>query len=219
MLFQSGTNIRTGAIALLIGAVVLFKRRKRKQSNYNQPLPGDAFNSSNTDSLHAPETAHVGSASSIFGRLNGGGSGGNPHLTRSTDSSNTLFGRGTYERPETISTEHESRTPFAAALPTPLAPAIPTPNPFNDPPRNKAYDVLNNRPRSTTLTDRGSWVKNPFKDPESDRFDPFGELKEKARQERRRYVEEARREAERERQRQLEMKEKMGLGPADPAIH
>jgi hypothetical protein len=215
MLIQPITNIRLGAIALLIGAVILFKRRKRKHT-YNQPPFGDAFNPPNTGSLHAPETAHVGSAASIFGRLNGGGSGGDPHLTRSTDRSNTLFGRGTYTRPETVSTEHDSRAPIAAALPTPLAPAFPTPNPFKDPPLNKAYDVLNNRPRSTTLTDRGSWVANPFKDPESERFDPFGELKEKARQERKRYVEEAKRAAERER---LLQKEKMGLGLDDPAVH
>jgi hypothetical protein len=213
MFLHPSTNPHVGAIALLIGAVILFKRRKRKHT-YKQPPFGDAFNPSKTGSLHAPETAHVGSAASIFGRLNGGGSGGDPHLTRSTDRSNTLFGRGTYARPETVSTEHDSRTPIAAALPTPLAPAFPTPNPFKDPPLNKAYDVLNNRPRSTTLTDRGSWVANPFKDPESERFDPFGELKE-----RKRYVEEARRAAERERLLQMEQKEKMGLGPDDPAVH
>jgi hypothetical protein len=57
-------------------------------------------------------------------------------------------------------------------------------------------------------------VKNPFRNPESERFDPFGELQEKAREERRRYLEESRREAERERemQRQFGEKEKMGLG-------
>jgi alkylation response protein AidB-like acyl-CoA dehydrogenase len=59
-------------------------------------------------------------------------------------------------------------------------------------------------------------VKNPFRNPESERFDPFGELQEKAREERRRYLEESRREAEeareREVQRQLGEKEKMGLG-------
>jgi hypothetical protein len=203
-------NIQSGAVALLIGAVVLFKRRKRKQNTYTTPLPDSAFSPSNTSSLPAPETAHVGSASSIFGRLNGGGSGGDPHLTRSTARSNTLFGAGTYTRPETVSTEQDK----FSRLPTPLAPALPTPNPFNDPPLNKAYDVLNNRPRSTTLTDRGSWVQNPFKDPESGRFDPFGELKEKARQERKRYVE-ARREEER--RRQVEREEAMGFG--DPAVH
>jgi hypothetical protein len=50
------------------------------------------------------------------------------------------------------------------------------------------------------LTDRGSWVQNPFKDPESDRFDPFGEMQAKARMERVKYMEQARREAERKRQ-------------------
>jgi hypothetical protein len=70
--------------------------------------------------------------------------------------------------------------------------------------------VLNNRPRSTTLTDRGSWITNPFKDPESERFDPFGELKERARQERLRYAADARREVEFERAKQ---KERMGLAP------
>jgi hypothetical protein len=42
-------------------------------------------------------------------------------------------------------------------------------------------------------------VQNPFKDPESDRFDPFGELQAKARMERVKYMEQARREAERNR--------------------
>ena len=140
-------------------------------------------------------------------------------MTRFTDRSNTLFGAGTCTRPATMSTEHASRLEHNIPLPTPLALALPTPNPCNDPPLDKAYDVLNNRPRSTTLTDRGSWGKNPFKDPESERFDPFGELKEKARQERQRCVLEARRAAERERQKQLEMKKAMGLGPDDPAVH
>jgi hypothetical protein len=58
-------------------------------------------------------------------------------------------------------------------------------------------------------------VKNPFRNPESERFDPFGELQEKARMERKRYVEEARREAEV--QRQFGEKEKMGLGVPDEA--
>ncbi|KAL1608590.1 hypothetical protein SLS60_003534 [Paraconiothyrium brasiliense] len=96
-----------------------------------------------------------------------------------------------------------------------IVPSQPTPNPFADPPRNKAYDQLRGRPRSTTLTDRGSWVKNPFKDPASERFDPFGELQAKARAERRKYVEEARQEAEDRRQREEERgyleKERMGL--------
>jgi hypothetical protein len=59
-------------------------------------------------------------------------------------------------------------------------------------------------------------VKNPFRNPESERFDPFGELQEKARNERKRYVEEARKEAELAREaevrRQFGEKEKMGLG-------
>lgn len=109
------------------------------------------------------------------------------HLTRSTNNTTSLFGAGTYQRPETVSTNKESR----------IGAGLPTPNPFADPPLNKAYDVLRGRPRSTTLTDRGSWVKNPFKDPGSERFDPFGELQEKARAERVRYVEEVRLEQER----------------------
>jgi hypothetical protein len=52
-------------------------------------------------------------------------------------------------------------------------------------------------------------VKNPFKDPVSERFDPFGELQNKARIERERYIEELRREQE------LLEKERMGLGLAD----
>lgn len=134
---------------------------------------------------------------------------GGSHLTRSTDRSDSLFGAGAYQRPETVSTDrNKSRFP--------VAPPQPTPNPFADPPLNKAYDVLAGRPRSTTLTDRGSWVKNPFRNPESERFDPFGELQEKARNERRRYLEESRRDAEEARikevERQFGMKEAMGLG-------
>lgn len=94
---------------------------------------------------------------------------------------------------------------------------MPTPNPFADPPLNKAYDVLAGRPRSTTLTDCGSWVGNPFRNPESERFDPFGELKEKARQERIKFLEEARREAERGNVGSLEEKEKMDFVPQAPA--
>ena len=167
------------------------------------PLTDDKFNPSMAQALQAPENAHTGTASSIFARLQGASNGGGDgHLTRSTNRSNTLFGPGPYSRPETVSTDRSnSRMP------------PPTPNPFDDPQRNKAYDMLNNRPRSTTLTDRGSWRENPFKNPESDRFDPFGELKEKARRERLRYLQQAKREAEL--QRQMQQKEAMGLRPDD----
>ncbi|KAH7385437.1 hypothetical protein DE146DRAFT_205790 [Phaeosphaeria sp. MPI-PUGE-AT-0046c] len=196
-----------GAIAILIAVFVCVKRRKRRQNS--QRLADDAFNPNNTGSLHAPETAHVGLDPPFFSALGGGS-----HLTRSTDRSDTLFGAGSYQRPETVSTDrNKSRFPVAAPQPTP--------NPFADPPLNKAYDVLAGRPRSTTLTDRGSWVKNPFRDPESERFDPFGELQEKARNERKRYLEESRKEAEEARlkevERQFGMKEKMGLGVPEQA--
>ncbi|KAG9195317.1 hypothetical protein G6011_00438 [Alternaria panax] len=188
-----------GALALLVAGIVFIKRRKRKHSYIEADPPFESLNPYAPSSVPPPETAHVGTASSIFARLNSGdGAGGNGHLTRSTDRSNTLFGPGPYSRPETVSTERSTRVP-------------PTPNPFADPPLNKAYDILNNRPRSTTLTDRGSWQQNPFKNPESERFDPFGELKEKARRERVRYLEDARREAEL--RKQMEQKEAMGLGP------
>ncbi|KAF1997761.1 hypothetical protein P154DRAFT_271483 [Amniculicola lignicola CBS 123094] len=136
----------------------------------------------------------------------------NAHITRSTASSG-LFAGDDYQRPETVSTGNGGSR---------IQPPEPTPNPFADAPRNKAYDQLRGRPRSTTLTDRGSWVANPFRDPESERFDPFGELQAKARNERRRYVEELRREEEREeverrrmeesRVREWNEKERMGLG-------
>lgn len=144
----------------------------------------DAFDPGNSGSLHTPETVHTS------------------HLTRST-TSNTLFAPAPYERPETVSTDGSRSR---------VQPPQPTPNPFADPPLNKAYDVLRGRPRSTTLTDRGSWIQNPFRDPESDRFDPFGELQEKARTERVKYMEELRREQE------FLEKERMGLGlPAQEA--
>lgn len=143
--------------------------------------------------MRAPEAAHFNSIAPF--------AGSGPHMTQSSDRSNTLFGPGSYSRPETVSTRNGSH----------ISKGAPTPNPFADPPLNKAYDVLAGRPRSTTLTDRGSWIKNPFKDPESERFDPFGELQAKARRERVKQVEIARREAELERQ--FEAKEKMGLMP------
>ncbi|KAI8941696.1 hypothetical protein NX059_002906 [Plenodomus lindquistii] len=195
-----------GALALIIGIVILIKHRKRKQRNHDQRLADDAFNSDNTGSLHVPETAHIEGGSSLFSHIGGGGGSGAGHLTQSSARSNTLFGPGAYERPETVSTERNNSR-------FPIAPPIPTPNPFADPPLNKAYDVLAGRPRSTTLTDRGSWVKNPFQNPESERFDPFGELKAKARMERVKHMEEIRRDAEREVVRGYEEKERMGLMP------
>lgn len=162
----------------------------------------DAFDPGNSGSLHAPETAHIdysGPPPSLA------------HMIKASTSSTGLFDAAHYERPETVSTTKGSRIRAAPSI----APPQPTPNPFADPPRNKAYDQLRGRPRSTTLTDRGSWVGNPFKDPASERFDPFGELQEKARAERRKYVEEARREAEERRRREDEQeyleKERMGL--------
>ena len=160
------------------------RRRRRRNEKYQAEIERDAINAA---SLQGPSAA-----------------ASNPHMTQISDRSNTLFGAGSYARPETVTTT-DSRIPMPQ----------PTPNPFADPPLNKAYDVLNNRPRSTTLTDRGSWVKNPFKDPESERFDPFGELQAKARKERVKHVENARREAELERM--MAEKEKMGLGPPEGA--
>ncbi|KAF1927010.1 uncharacterized protein M421DRAFT_422252 [Didymella exigua CBS 183.55] len=174
-----------GAIALAVGIFLYCKRRRRRRNEkLEAELERDAANYA---ALQRPETAHITTT----------------HMTQSSDRSDTLFGPGSYSRPETASTHNGSRIPLSQ----------PTPNPFADPPLNKAYDVLAGRPRSTTLTDRGSWIQNPFKDPESERFDPFGELQAKARRERVKQVELARREAELERQ--FEKKEKMGLGPPE----
>lgn len=194
-----------GAIALLVGLVIFIKRRKRRQNESSMRHAEDAFNPGNNGSLHAPETAHI---DDNFG-------GPRPslaHMTKSSTNSDTLFGGSHYQRPETVSTN--SNPSRMRTVPS-VAPPQPTPNPFADPPLHKAYDQLRGRPRSTTLTDRGSWIKNPFKDPASERFDPFGELQEKARAERRKYVEDARREAEEMRRREEEQeyleKERMGL--------
>ncbi|KAF2821175.1 hypothetical protein CC86DRAFT_110174 [Ophiobolus disseminans] len=195
-----------GFIAIIVAALMLFKRRKRRQQP-NQQFADDTFDPSNTGSLHTPEIAHVGTTL-VF-------AGGGGHLTRSTDRSDTLFGPGPYFRPETVTTDrNKSRFPIN------VPPPQPTPNPFADPPLNKAYDVLAGRPRSTTLTDRGSWVQNPFKNPGSERFDPFGELQQKARDERKKYLETSRKEAEAARlaevARQFGAKDNMGLTvPAD----
>lgn len=160
------------------------RRRRRRNTERSMPHAEDAFNPSNHGSLAQPETIHVAM------------SAGDTHMTKSS-AAPSLFGAGLYERPETVSTDrNRSRIP-------------PTPNPFADPPLNKAYDVLRGRPRSTTLTDRGSWVKNPFQDPDSDRFDPFGELAAKDRQ---RQIEELMR------RQQLQEKERMGLGVPQPAL-
>lgn len=180
------------------------KRRKRRQNRYHQRVADDAFNPTNTGSLSAPEVVHVAKDLPFYG-------GGGSHFTRSTERSNTLFGAGPYERPETVSTRrNNSQYPNGA-----VAPPMPTPNPFADPPLNKAYDVLAGRPRSTTLTDRGSWIKNPFKNPDSERFDPFGELQAKARRERQKHMDDSRREAELARKEEYAKKEQMGLAPPE----
>ncbi|KAJ4289041.1 hypothetical protein N0V90_011383 [Kalmusia sp. IMI 367209] len=193
-----------GFIALLVGAFVFFKRRRRRVNESSLRHAEDAFSPNNNGSLHAPETAHIYDSF--------GSQPGLAHITKSSTNSTSLFGGSHYQRPETVST---NSNPSRLAPPA-IAPPQPTPNPFADPPRNKAYDQLRGRPRSTTLTDRGSWLGNPFKDPASERFDPFGELHEKAREERRKYMAEARREAEDMRQREAEQeyleKERMGLG-------
>ncbi|KZM28756.1 uncharacterized protein EKO05_0000895 [Ascochyta rabiei] len=187
-----------GAIALVVGIILYCRRRRRRRDEkLEAELERDAANYA---AIRASETAHVNNAIAPFA-ANG------PHMTQSTNRSNTLFGPGSYARPETVSSTLDRSH---------IAMPQPTPNPFADPPLNKAYDVLAGRPRSTTLTDRGSWVKNPFKDPESERFDPFGELQAKARRERVKLVEIARREAELERQ--FEEKEKMGLIPPQRAL-
>jgi hypothetical protein len=157
----------------------------------------NGFGSDGHNSVSPPETVHIGFDPT------------DPHNTRSTNRSDSLFGGSHYQRPETVSTNSNPTSR--------IQPGLPTPNPFaDDPYRNKAFDQLRGRPRSTTLTDRGSWVKNPFRDPESDRFDPFGELQEKARAERVRYVQEIKQEdAERrarEREQEFLEKERMGLG-------
>ncbi|KAF2279255.1 uncharacterized protein EI97DRAFT_439636 [Westerdykella ornata] len=158
-----------GTIAVLVGLLFwLRKRRRAKQEDQmRQTEDGDTFGP-NPGGLQAPEMVH------------------SSHLTRTTTTTtNSLFAAAEYQRPETVSTDKAR-----SRIPDPQ----PTPNPFADPPLNKAYDMLRGRPRSTTLTDRGSWIKNPFKDPVSERFDPFGELQEKARQERIKYMEEMQRE-------------------------
>lgn len=159
-----------GGIALLIGGFIFLKKRRRARENAFRHAE-NAFDPGNSGSLSKPETVHISSDN---------------HMTRSTNATTSLFGAGHYERPETVSTD---RGNAASRIP-------PTPNPFADPPLNKAYDVLRGRPRSTTLTDRGSWEKNPFQDPVSERFDPFGELQARARMERVRYMEELRQEEE-----------------------
>jgi hypothetical protein len=204
------SNKLSGAIALVVAVFVLFKRRKCHQQ-HAQRLADDAFDPGNTGSLHAPETAHI-APTPLFAGIG-------THLTRSTERSNTLFGAGPYARPETVSTEeHRSHLPNSHSI----APPLPTPNPFADPPLNKAYDVLAGRPRSTTLTDRGSWVANPFKDPDSERFDPFGELQQKARNERKKQLQKSRKEAERAREaearRRFREKEKTGLSVPESAL-
>ncbi|KAF2258209.1 hypothetical protein CC78DRAFT_572677 [Lojkania enalia] len=165
------TLVVLGVVALIVGAVILLRRRRRRQVPTNQEAE-DAFNNPpNTSDLRPPEAAY------------------DSHLTRSTTTTGLLGGSDPLYRPGTVSTD--SSPPQSR-----ITPPQPTPNPFADPPLNKAYDVLRGRPRSTTLTDRGSWIENPFRDPASDRFDPFGELQEKARQERIKYMEELRREQE-----------------------
>jgi LPXTG-motif cell wall-anchored protein len=176
------TNILLlGGIALIVGAIWYFRRR-RLLAEREKRHADDAFNPGNVGSLTLPETTHV---------------------TAGSDTSpNSLFESPQYiSRKPVGSGQSTSRSASRTHhfFPSRIATPEPTPNPFADAPRNKAYDQLRGRPRSTTLTDRGSWVENPFKDPASDRFDPFGELQRKAKDERRKYVEELRKEAEKKR--------------------
>ncbi|KAF2635476.1 hypothetical protein P280DRAFT_193077 [Massarina eburnea CBS 473.64] len=179
-----------GFLAAVIGIFILFKRRRRRHNELGMRHAEDAFNPNNNGSLHNPETKHMSFHPSADP---------NAHMTKSSTQTASLFGASPYERPETVSTQDPRSR---------IQPPQPTPNPFADPGRNKAFDQIRGRPRSTTLTDRGSWVANPFKDPGSERFDPFGELKAKAREERVRYVENIRREQDEQRRE----KEAMGLG-------
>ncbi|KAF2014105.1 hypothetical protein BU24DRAFT_409877 [Aaosphaeria arxii CBS 175.79] len=167
-----------GGIAVLIAVIIFLRKRNRAKRQSHLRHAEDAFDPGNTGTLQQPETVHTS------------------HFTRSTTNTASLFGGDHYQRPETVSTDNgRSR----------IAPPQPTPNPFADPPLNKAYDVLRGRPRSTTLTDRGSWTQNPFQNPISERFDPFGELQDKARAERERYMEELQHEHD------VLQKERMGL--------
>jgi hypothetical protein len=171
----------------------VFYCKRRRRRRHERREAEDALDAANHAVLRAPGTDYIHNDIAPF-------TSSGTHMTQSSDRSNTLFGPGTYSRPETVSTNrNESRIPMPQ----------PTPNPFADPPLKKAYDVLAGRPRSTTLTDRGSWIQNPFKNPESERFDPFGELQAKARRERVKQVELARTEAELERQ--FAKKEKTGF--------
>ncbi|KAF2752876.1 hypothetical protein EJ05DRAFT_235813 [Pseudovirgaria hyperparasitica] len=79
---------------------------------------------------------------------------------------------------ETVSDEETTTTPTPATIS----------NPFEDPQLKKSYDMIHNRPRSTTLTDTGDWLRNPFEDPRDERFDPFGTLRERAQEEREKYL-------------------------------
>jgi len=186
----------------MVGAYFLYKRRKRRNQKVELRNAENGFAPDNHGSLAAPETVHIGFDPS------------NSHVTRSTNHSDSLFGGSHYQRPETVSTNSNPNSRIQAGLPTP--------NPFgDDPSRNKAFDQLRGRPRSTTLTDRGSWVENPFRDPGSDRFDPFGELQEKARAERVKYMQELKQEEmdrrAKEREQEFLEKERMGLGaPVQP---
>ncbi|KAF2200681.1 hypothetical protein GQ43DRAFT_432281 [Delitschia confertaspora ATCC 74209] len=168
------TFVVLGVLALLVGAFLYYRCRQRKYRHRNMRHTEDTFSPTNSSSLHPPETAHVPSSISNF----------------------SLFAGDSNHRPITASTD-SSRSRFQGFESQPIHPPLPSANPFtDDPDRNKAYDVLRGRPRSTTLTDRGDWVANPFKDPLSDRFDPFGELEEKARIARLKYVDDVRREQE-----------------------
>ncbi|KAF2127625.1 hypothetical protein P153DRAFT_432723 [Dothidotthia symphoricarpi CBS 119687] len=169
-----------GAVSLIILAFIYFRQRKRRQDDQN---PVRDF--SKTNHLRAPDSAYI-KTNTISDRVD-------HYFSRSA-----LFDAASYSRPKTLSTIHGTSK-------TRIPPHIPAPNPFVDPPRNKAFDVLAGRPRSTTLTDRESWIENPFKNPASDRFDPFGELQQKARKERVRYMEQIRMEAEAQKKKQMEL--------------
>ena len=59
-----------------------------------------------------------------------------------------------------------------------IPPPLPSANPFRETTLQRTYDSLRGQ-RQTQPIRIKSWLNNPFEDPRDERYDPFGDIREK----------------------------------------
>ena len=89
---------------------------------------------------------------------------------------------------ELSNTKPPEPTPIQKPTQTHVRPVIPKPlpsaNPFQEAPLSNAYDMLRGKRGGSVIQKTRSWLTNPFTDPSSNRYDPFGHLRAKQARER-----------------------------------